>query len=136
MRVGFTIWAVLIRRLSSWPESILHGLGRDLGQVREPEEIDGALESVRISAGEEVEVRISGDGNSFQNNHGTREKCKVVGDTKREGEEDLVELEADGHEPLVTVWQNLKFGWAIFFDARRVVVQLLHDFQQSNLVDI
>ena len=54
-------------------EPIFDGFGRDLRQVREAEEVDGSSEGVRISAGEEVEVWISGDRDSFQNNHDPRQ---------------------------------------------------------------
>ena len=42
-------------------------------QIRESEKIDGTFESVRIRAGEKIKIRIAGNRNSFENDHGPGE---------------------------------------------------------------
>ena len=116
-------------------EPILDGFGRDLREVGEAEEVDGSLERVRIGAGEQIEVRISGDRDSFQNNHGPSQKGKVVRHAERKYEEDFVELVADGEEPFVSVEQNLQICRVILENLGGVVVQLLEDFQQGDFVN-
>ena len=63
-------------------------------KVGESKDVDGALEGVRVGAGEEVEVWISGNGDSFQNDHGSGQEGKIVRHAEREGEEDIVQIKA------------------------------------------
>jgi hypothetical protein len=88
-----------------------------LRQVRESEEIDGPLESVRIGARKQIEGRISGDGDTFKDDHGTGEEGKVIGDTKWKCEKDLVQLVADGHESFAPVGQGEKFRVVVFLQS-------------------
>jgi len=50
---------MIIQRSSHSGKLIFDGHRRNLGKVREPEQVDGPPEGVGVGAGEEIEFRIS-----------------------------------------------------------------------------
>ncbi len=87
---------------------IFDGHRRNLGKVREPEEVDSPPEGVGVGAGEEIEFRISGNRDSLKNDHGTGQKGKVVRNAEREGEEDLVQLETERNIIIIILFTRVR----------------------------
>jgi hypothetical protein len=73
-------------------KSGLDGFSGYLRQIRKSKKIYSTFESVRVGTREEVEIRISSNRDSFENNHCTSEQSKVIGNMEREDEKYFVEL--------------------------------------------